>query len=533
MPGGRTESEETGLTVEAENTPKVGAAFRRPAGLGGRALVTALSAAGVVAVAVGAALVLPAPVAAQADISGGIASCASATPTDSASAAPTASDSATDSAAADATDSADAGTASATATDSASAAPSATATDCPPSAPASGGPSSGTGPVQSSGSPSATDTGTALPFPSFSAPTGSLGGESTGPQASPSTSLPFSTPPGWSQRPQPTYTYNGTPPGDTNQQEPYGQISRAEILQRAISWVDERVPYSETAWWSDANGTYRQDCSGYVSMAWALDQQIDFWTGNLNTVSHTIAPASLLPGDILLSDSHTVLFAGWADAAHTMFDYYEESMPGTVAHFVTGAPLSAFLESGFTPFRYNGVVGAVGANAQSGTGIPFSVLNQNGNALAPVGTDVSKPPAAPWQVGGGPSRQARAGASAGADAAQAAAAGYNQPLGYAVEGAALLLAVGGMAVGRRLRPLRAGAKGTPAAGAGRAGGNAAKAQSAAKQPAADQTAADQASGKHSAAKQAQPPAVEKAQPTAKKAGRADRSAKRAGGRHKG
>lgn len=149
--------------------------------------------------------------------------------------------------------------------------------------------------------------------------------------------------------------------GSSSSSDPYssssstdiGAISRNQVIQRAKQWVAEAVPYSQTSWWTDSLGTYRQDCSGYVSMAWHLDEATDFWTGNLGVVSHEIAADDLLPGDILLSDSHTFVFAGWDDSSHTTFDMYEESRPGTTAHFITGASYSHYASTGFKPYRYN------------------------------------------------------------------------------------------------------------------------------------------------------------------------------------
>lgn len=120
------------------------------------------------------------------------------------------------------------------------------------------------------------------------------------------------------------------------------------------------MPYSESRWWTDSDGTYRQDCSGYVSMAWALPQNLDFWTGNLNSVSHPISVSQLQPGDILLSYPHTVIFAGWTNSSHTEFSLYEEAHPGTDARFVIGAPIADYLSKGFRPYRYDGVVDTPG-----------------------------------------------------------------------------------------------------------------------------------------------------------------------------
>ena len=170
-------------------------------------------------------------------------------------------------------------------------------------------------------------------------------------------------------------------------------------MQRALAWVEQKVPYNQTAWWVNFDGSYRQDCSGYVSMAWGLDQAIDFWTGNLDTVSHVIPAAQLLPGDILLSATHTVLFAGWANGAHTAFDFYEESHPGTVAHYVTGASLAAYLGAGFVPYRYDGVVGPnTGPFVTPTAGVPITALGPLAGELAPEGRTVSPPAPASWQT---------------------------------------------------------------------------------------------------------------------------------------
>jgi len=181
------------------------------------------------------------------------------------------------------------------------------------------------------------------------------------------------------------FAYAAAPPGDASYQLPHGTISRAQIMARAALWVQEQVPYSQTKWFTNQNGTYRQDCSGFVSMAWDLDQYTDFWTGNLNLVSHTISAAQLLPGDILLSNEHTILFAGWANAEHTTFDYYEEAHPGTVARYVVDAPLAAFLDNGFAPFRYDGVVDSATLPANPVSGDPYALLAQQGSEMNPSG----------------------------------------------------------------------------------------------------------------------------------------------------
>ena len=197
--------------------------------------------------------------------------------------------------------------------------------------------------------------------------------------------------------PDGTFTYVDTPPGNTSLKLPHGTITRAQIITRAEQWLTEKVPYSQVEWWSDADGTYRQDCSGYVSMAWALDQNIDFWTGNLNTVSHTINPADLLPGDTLMSVEHTIIFAGWTNAQHTDFDFFEEAHPGTIARFVVDAPLTAYTDNGFNAFRYDGVVGSGSLPPDPLTGLSFASLSTGSSEIIPSGVSTAEPAPAPWQ----------------------------------------------------------------------------------------------------------------------------------------
>ncbi len=133
-------------------------------------------------------------------------------------------------------------------------------------------------------------------------------------------------------------------------------ISRAEVISRAATWVAQRVPYSQLDYWQNAAGSFRQDCSGYVSMAWGLSQAVNYWTGNLPTISRHVAPEDLAPGDILLSPTHVVIFAGWSDPDHTRFNLFEEAYPGVSARYVVGADLAGYLGRGFEPRRYERIV---------------------------------------------------------------------------------------------------------------------------------------------------------------------------------
>ncbi|MFG3227341.1 hypothetical protein ACGF07_21480 [Kitasatospora sp. NPDC048194] len=139
-----------------------------------------------------------------------------------------------------------------------------------------------------------------------------------------------------------------------------GDISRSEIIARAQSWIDEQVPYSQASYKTDSNGTYRQDCSGLVSMAWHIDvsgTNYGFTTGTLPRYATQLGSLDdLRPGDAIDNISqHVVLFTGWADAGHTRANIIEESRPGTLAHATTYAR-SYLVSGGYYPYRYNHTV---------------------------------------------------------------------------------------------------------------------------------------------------------------------------------
>ncbi|MGW0705131.1 peptidoglycan-binding protein [Streptomyces sp. NPDC002643] len=134
-------------------------------------------------------------------------------------------------------------------------------------------------------------------------------------------------------------------------------ITRAEIIRRARTWIVAEVPYSMTEYWSDG---YRQDCSGFVSMAWKLPG--NEWTGSLDKFAERISKDDLEPGDMLLfhnpndpqKGSHVVIFGGWTDDTHTEYIAYESTRPHA-RRLVT--PYSYWNNSSrYVPYRYKGLV---------------------------------------------------------------------------------------------------------------------------------------------------------------------------------
>ncbi|WP_234322603.1 peptidoglycan-binding protein [Streptomyces sp. NRRL S-350] len=150
-------------------------------------------------------------------------------------------------------------------------------------------------------------------------------------------------------------------------------VTRAQIIKRAQSWIDQRVPYSMSRYWSDG---YRQDCSGFVSMAWGLGSSQTTWT--LPDVAEPIGKNDLQPGDVLIRNnpadpqagSHVTIFGGWTDSSRTRYVAYEQTSPGARKRTT---PYAYWSNSGsYVPYRYTGLSG--GGNGGSSDGASSSAF---------------------------------------------------------------------------------------------------------------------------------------------------------------
>ncbi|WP_307540106.1 peptidoglycan-binding protein [Streptomyces sp. V3I8] len=155
--------------------------------------------------------------------------------------------------------------------------------------------------------------------------------------------------------------------------------TRAEIIDRAKEWVAARVPYDMNAYWSDG---YRQDCSGFVSMAWNLGG--NEWTGSLDTYGVRIGKDELQAGDILLfhnpadpeKGSHVTIFGGWTDQTRSHYVAYELTPP-TARRKST--PYAYWSNSArYLPYRYKGLRAEPGADGTDGTGTVTPVTSPGG-----------------------------------------------------------------------------------------------------------------------------------------------------------
>ncbi|MFG2224624.1 hypothetical protein [Streptomyces sp. NPDC048644] len=135
--------------------------------------------------------------------------------------------------------------------------------------------------------------------------------------------------------------------------------SREEVLRRAATWLTAddgaQVPYSQEKVWKDG---YRQDCSGYASMALGLPAPGTDTVGlaTSRALTRPITTAELEPGDLLIdadgtSDTrHVVIFEKWNDAAHRSYTAYEQRG----GHGTDHRSLTYGLPGGdaeFTPYR--------------------------------------------------------------------------------------------------------------------------------------------------------------------------------------
>ncbi|MFF8843117.1 peptidoglycan-binding protein [Streptomyces sp. NPDC015127] len=147
--------------------------------------------------------------------------------------------------------------------------------------------------------------------------------------------------------------------------------TRAEIINRAKKWVGAKVPYSMSKYWTDG---YRQDCSGYVSMAWNLAN--NEWTGSLAKFGDRISRDDLQPGDILLfhnpadptTGSHVTIFGGWTDYTHSYYVAYEQTKPHTRKQ---ATPMAYWNHSAsYVAYRYKGVATSTGGGERAVTPYP-------------------------------------------------------------------------------------------------------------------------------------------------------------------
>ncbi|MFC0533388.1 C40 family peptidase, partial [Phytohabitans kaempferiae] len=136
-------------------------------------------------------------------------------------------------------------------------------------------------------------------------------------------------------------------------------LTRAQVINRARSWVSVGIPYSQVRCYRNSYGDYRTDCSGFVAMAWGLGGSGSaFWTGNLMNRASQIARSSLKPGDALLrhtgdpSENHVALFVEWANSARTEPVVMEQTGSRDTIQRTWSADYAGL----YTPIRYDNIL---------------------------------------------------------------------------------------------------------------------------------------------------------------------------------
>ncbi|MGR4884055.1 hypothetical protein ACIPUC_32210 [Streptomyces sp. LARHCF249] len=179
---------------------------------------------------------------------------------------------------------------------------------------------------------------------------------------------------------------NGAAPG--------GPVTREQVIARAKHWVKEAVPYSQKLWWKDGatGGFYRQDCSGFVSMAWQLKDSMT--TKTLPSVANRLAGFDQLEaGDALDHPrSHAVLFGGWTDKAKGDFVYYSESRSGRPARKesanIHDSRIAGYPRTAYIPLRYKKITTRASAPVPARPTAPAQPAQ-----LAPTATALPSPAA--------------------------------------------------------------------------------------------------------------------------------------------
>lgn len=134
-------------------------------------------------------------------------------------------------------------------------------------------------------------------------------------------------------------------------------LDRAQAIKRARDWAERGVPYSQKGY----KGGYRRDCSGLISYAWDLPENITTW--RIPLVAKRIGKGSLKPGDVLLNASggrggrHVVLFDKWANSKKTHYWGIEQTGARGIDKTVRRKlPYPYKFDKGlYKPYRYVGM----------------------------------------------------------------------------------------------------------------------------------------------------------------------------------
>ncbi|WP_328899691.1 MULTISPECIES: peptidoglycan-binding protein [unclassified Streptomyces] len=174
-----------------------------------------------------------------------------------------------------------------------------------------------------------------------------------------------------------------------------GTMSPDTMINRARTWLTanggHQVPYSMQRVWKDG---YRQDCSGFVSMALALGKP------GLNTVGlassasgvtkHLSSTSQLKKGDLLIDAStsdgdfrHVVIFEKWANSSHSSYWAYEQRGSHGTTHRTLSYGIGKDNYDPYRPLKLSGSSSGGGSSTPSTPSAAWPVLKSGSK-----GTDV-------------------------------------------------------------------------------------------------------------------------------------------------
>jgi hypothetical protein len=139
-----------------------------------------------------------------------------------------------------------------------------------------------------------------------------------------------------------------------------GDITRSEVLTRARNWYNRDIPYNGGSRASDREGdhTYRQDCSGFVSMAWHSPTP-GHSTRTIPNISTVIDWDDLRPGDVMnkaadYPNGHCMLFEKWTTPSGSMRAY--ELTTAVMGMRCKTYTIDWYRDRGYKPRRYHKII---------------------------------------------------------------------------------------------------------------------------------------------------------------------------------
>ncbi|SDE53372.1 hypothetical protein [Glycomyces harbinensis] len=148
---------------------------------------------------------------------------------------------------------------------------------------------------------------------------------------------------------------------DSADAAPGGQIKvkRSQVIKRAKYWYDRDVPYSQSRFYRDLEGShkYRTDCSGFVSQCWHtyLGSNGGYSTSTIPSIAKKIKWSDLKAGDVMnRAGVHCMLFDSWSITSGMLWMYDLADPQDNMRHKKISA--NSLQSQNYVPRRYGNIV---------------------------------------------------------------------------------------------------------------------------------------------------------------------------------